>query len=195
MTDILVIDTETTTRYFNCEGGPDGNIVEVGVARVDLESRRVYPELSMIVNAPADGDEWVFQNTSLTVKDVENGRHASEADTVLARMINHRPVAFYNADFDCHMIDRDLRKTALTICLGSARIDLMEIAAKIEEIPRSHAGENVYPKAIAAYDYLCPDDPCGLNGVEEHRALSDAVMEGHILLALDERGLIRRLSP
>ena len=194
MTDILVIDTETTTRYFNCEGGPDGNIVEIGVARVNLESRRVYPELSMIVNAPADGDEWVFQNTSLTVEDVENGYFAPEVDTILCRMIRHRPVAFYNKTFDCHMIDRDLGKTALAICLV-AKIDLMEIAAKIEGIPRRHAGENVYPKAIAAYEYLCPDDPCRLNGVEEHRALSDAVMEGHILLALDERGLIRRLAP
>ena len=38
-------------------------------------------------------------------------------------------------------------------------------------------------KAQEAYDLLCPDNPANVpDGKEQHRALSDAVLEGFILL-------------
>ena len=43
-------------------------------------------------------------------------------------------------------------------------------------------------KAQDAYDMLCPGNPAGVpGGKEEHRALSDAVLEGYILLGLCSR--------
>lgn len=185
MTVLYVLDTETTTTSF--EGGePDGHIVEVGIARVDTSRRKITPYYVGILNDPnCDGTEWVFQNTDLTLNDVRQGEDPRSVDRYLSSILVGCRVTSYNRAFDRGMLRRDLPLTSEAIAWAPC---LMLAAAEIDEIPRNHAGTGLYPTAEASYNYLCPDDPRHLDGRERHRALSDAMMEAHILLALIDCG-------
>lgn len=185
MTVLYVLDTETSTSSFR-DGEPNGHIVEIGIARVDTTRREITPYYVGILNDPdCEGTEWVFQNTDLSVEDVRNGEMPKSVDRYLASLLEGCIVTSYNRAFDRTMMRRDL---PLTSNITKWAPCLMLAAAEIEDIPRNHAGTGLYPTAEASYNYLCPDDPRHLNGKERHRALSDAMMEAHILLALIERG-------
>lgn len=185
MNEIYVIDTETSTTSFDPE--PNGHIVEFGMVKVDLESWEVGEGYTMIINQPdVDFDAWVFKNTTLTPDMVRGGIEPSRAERFLSSMLECRELTAYNIAFDKLMIERDMPKINRTAKWGDC---LMECASQIPEIPRRHANQNCYPKAEAAYNYLCPDDPCNLGGKERHRALDDARMEAHILIELYKRGL------
>ena len=182
--NILVIDTETSTTSF--ENGPDGHIVEIGIAKVDLESRIVSPLFSSpVLDLSANPSAWCFENSTLDPDDVWRGMPTGMLSPILITMVGHYEVTSYNIDFDRGMIQRDLPVLSETIRWGRC---LMEICADIPGIPRI-GKRGSYPKAVDAYNYMCPDDPAHIGGKEEHRALSDAIMEGHILLSLYVKGL------
>lgn len=182
--EIFVIDTETTTcfnPYYK------GHIVEIGVAVVDFDAGTVQNVFSKVVRpSEIDKDAWVFRNTTLTVKEVENGSDMNIVDVVLSEMLCNLPVTSYNVDFDMPMLEEDMPRTAKAIRLSE---DIMLAASRVEEIPRRHAGGNCYPRLEAAYNHLCPEDPANINGVEEHRALSDAMVAGYVMLELWRRGM------
>ena len=185
MSIIYVLDTETSTSSFR-DGEPNGHIVEIGIARVDTLRREITPYYVGILNDPdCDGTEWVFQNTDLELKDVREGEMAKSVDRYLASLLEGRTVTSYNQAFDRTMIWRDLPLTSNVVRWSQC---LMLACAEIPDIPRNHAGTGHYPSAEASYNYLCPDDPRNLKGKEKHRALEDAMMEAHILLALIRRG-------
>ena len=186
MTNIYVIDTETsTTQWF--DGEPNGHIVEIGIAKVNTRMQTVIPYFqATILDSDADPDAWVFRNTDLTYEDVQNGTNPDVIARFLGDRLDGCEVTSYNIAFDHKMIDRDMPFINDKVRWGQ---DLMIQAAKIPEIPRKHAGSDAWPKAEDSYNHLCPSDPCGLGGHEKHRAMADAVMEGHILLELFLKGL------
>ena len=187
MTLIHVIDTETSTTSFDEHGIPNGHIVEVGIARVDTGRREITPYYVGIINDPGcDGTEWVFENTDLSLEDVREGEPRESVDRYLSALLAGQQVTAYNVPFDRTMMDRDLPLTASTVRWGYC---LMLASAQVEGIPRKHAGMGCYPRAEDSYNHLCPDDPRGLRGKERHRALDEAMMEAHILLALIDRGI------
>lgn len=178
MKSIYVLDTETTGLQGIAYGD---KIVEVGIARVDLDRGKVFPEFDRLVRYDldkTDREAWVFANTDLDPEDIENapwdinqvGRALIyyEAETFtsyneefdFSRFINHAPWSFYPRLAPCIM----------------------------EEASARYSPEGRWFSAQAAYDLLCPDNPAALpNGKEQHRALSDAVVEGHILIRLLEQ--------
>lgn len=186
MSEIYVIDTETsTTRWI--EGIPDGHIVEIGVAKVDLDRGYVMPMFdSVVCDSEADPNAWVFRNTDLTYDTVMAGNGPDAVSRLLESRLRGREVTSYNITFDRMMLERDMPSLNDAVEWGK---DIMVQAAEVPEIPRKHAGGDSWPKAEDSYNFLCPTDPCHLKGREKHRALADAEMEGHILLALYERGL------
>lgn len=181
MTYLYVIDTETSTSSFE-NGEPNGHIVEIGIARLNTETREITPFYVGILDDPGcDGTEWVFRNTDLTLDDVRGGEPRESVDRYLSSLLGGCGVTSYNVPFDRTMMERDLPLTASAVRWGPC---LMLACAEIPDIPRNHAGQGHYPTAEASYNFLCPDDPRDLNGRERHRALEDAMMEAHILLAL-----------
>ena len=185
MRKVWVIDTETTTTTFDPE--PDGHIVEFGAACVDIDTMRIVSTYSVVVADPlAKGDEWVFRNTTLGYDEMCSGVNPNHLAKFMSKVIGDDEVTAYNLPFDQHMIGRDMPDLSWGCNWGS---DLMRTAALIEQIPRRHGGKTQWPTAEASYNYLCPDDPCGLEGIEAHRAKEDAVMEAHILIELCKRGL------
>lgn len=186
MSMIYVIDTETSTTRWD-DGIPDGHIVEIGVARVDLDELTVVPMWNTIVKDENASDRaWIFRNSSLTKAEVLDGNNRRAVEDVLARKLMGCEVTSFNIGFDRMMIERDMPRINENVHWGQ---DIMVQAAQVEDIPRTHAGEDKYPKAETSYNILCPDDPCRLKGHELHRAIADAEMEGYILLELFIRGL------
>lgn len=169
MRPLFVIDIETTDL------DPDkGEIVEVGIARVDLFGRKVYPEYSKIVHQFEIGsDAWVFNNSSLSVKDVTRSPWL-QSDIRLDLIFYQKIGVFtsYNQPFDFGWLDKKLGLEFRTVS------DIMDICTEIQGRRTS---------AQSCYLSFCQDNPANLDDMkEEHRALSDAVMESYILLAVCE---------
>ncbi len=201
MTDIFIIDTETT----GLKGANSGdNVVEIGIARWNSVTDKVYPVYDAIIGYDVDSwsDEkkhsWVFENTDLTLDDVKNGTEISQVIGILSGkntdlnsgILKFEWITSYNEEFD---FDRflfrepfDLLHTA-NVCRAPC---LMIAASKLPDIKLSHAGQSRYPKLQTAYEYLYPDsDPAGINGKQDHRALSDAIVAAYVLKGLHSRGL------
>lgn len=177
MTEIFVLDTETT----GLGGAAEGDVVvEIGIARVDLDSGEVVPEFGRVVHqelSPAQRGAWVFSHTDLTVEDVESSPWTVDRVRDLLRDYEGATFTAYNIGFDFGRFlwhaPWDYRP-ALAPCI-------------MEEVAH-YFNNGWWMRAQSAYDLLCPDNPAGVpDGLEEHRAVSDAVLEGHILLGLMER--------
>lgn len=184
---VYVIDTETSNTGWKDGKPKDGHIVEVGIAQVDLDAMSVKQLYGYIIrDETADRNAWVFKNTTLDYDEVMNGHDRSMISRMLAREFAGQFFTSYNIEFDRYMLNQDMPLFNECIHWGQ---DIMVQASRVSEIPRRHAGGDCYPRAEAAYNYLCPDDPCHLNGHELHRAVNDAEMEGYILLELWKRQL------
>lgn len=174
--DIYILDTETT----GLGGYEQGDvIVEIGIARVDLQRKKVYPEFGRLVRqplTPSQRESWVFQNTDLTPEEVMSSPWSpAQIRLALSPYINKTFTA-YNVDFD---FGRYLLHPPWHFC--------PHLAPCIMETAADTYNEGRWFKAQEAYDLLCPDNPANVpDGREQHRALSDAVVEGWILLRMLE---------
>lgn len=174
---IFVLDTETTGLGGTLEGDV---VVEIGIARVDLDRKRVYPELGRIVYqnlTTAQKKSWVFEHTDLTPEEVEDSpwteyRVGADLSSYADRIFTAYNISF---DFDKYLCFEPWSfNPVLAPCI------MCECADRYND--------GRWFTAQAAYNLLCPDNPAGVpGGRERHRALSDAVFEGHILLGLCEK--------
>ena len=179
---IYVIDIETT----GLDGGPKDHVVEVGIAMVDTVAMTVKGKYSSIVGHDVDAwdgearDAWVFKNTDLTLERVQKAHPINRPGNValdIDHMIRDGAVTSYNTDFDFRrFLSRDPWILTLNVwpCVMQATM--------------RHLGSKKRVSLEKAYNELCPDDPAGLGGRTMHRAMSDAVMAGHVLLGLIGRG-------
>lgn len=158
---------------------------------VDLEEQRIIPCYHSVIRDPkADPGAWVFNNTTLKKEMVDAGKDPEVVSKHLSKVLEGCEVTAFNTRFDRMMIERDMKDLSKVIRWGEC---LMLDASKISKIPRKHANSNSYPTAQDTYNHLCPDDPAGINGIEEHRAQSDAYMESFILLELYDNGFYNPL--
>lgn len=177
--NVYIVDIETTGLNGQLAGD---SVVEIGIARVDLALGRVYPEYSAIVRQPLRADQldsWVFQNTSLTAREVMLSPHSmcEVSDVLREQFSSSIPVTSYNRVFDLDLFlscAPYLWRPHLAPCIKEQATAVLSEGGK-------------WLSAQAAYARLCPDNPARVpDGKEEHRALSDALLEGHILLRLCE---------
>lgn len=188
MTQIYVIDTETTG--LNGIVGGD-TVLEIGIARVDTDALTVQPIYDQMVKQELTEEQrrgWVFTHTDMRPEDIENAQYGIEDITAqLENILYNEHVTAFNKDFDFGLFlnQRPYFVNHYTIQCP----DIMLVASTIDAIPRRHAGGDCYCTMMSAYTYLCPNDPANLNGHQNHRAVSDAIAEGYILLELCERGL------
>lgn len=168
--NLYVLDLETTHLV------PDsGQIVEVGVARVDLERWKVYPEYGRVVHCLLDDKErysWVFQHTDLTPEEVEASPNTawSVSNDLTWHFFMKGIFTSYYEGFDFKWLSEKWN-----ICPN--------LTLDIKDMVEEDYGERLH--AEEAYRIYCPGNPARLPDLkEDHRALSDAVMESYILLAL-----------
>lgn len=175
--NVYVVDIETTGLSGQLAGDA---VVEVGISRVDLDARKVYAEYGAVVRQILTHEQagsWVFKNTTLTPREVLTSPYSiCDVSRVLrSRFSGSIPVTSYNRTFDLDLFLSQppyLWRPHFAPCIKEEASHLV-----------TRTGEWV--SAQRAYDVLCPDNPANLPDCrEEHRALSDAVMEGYILLAI-----------
>lgn len=119
----------------------------------------------------------MFEHTDLETTDVKYSPW--RIDEVGRALIYYEREVFtsYNVEFD---FDRFLHQPPWSFYPKLAPCIMEEASARYDK-------EGKWFSAQTAYDMLCPDNPANLpEGKEQHRALSDAVVEGHILLRLLE---------
>lgn len=196
---VLIVDIETT----GLRGEPDDHVVEVGVVKLDIDPRTPWnfgsiEKVYEAIVAPyyEEGDDfensWVFQNTTLTPDQVRKGVPMSEVQDCLKFLLDHAPATSYNYEFD---FDRFLSRAPWNI-LNRKLPCIMQAAGRAycDVLPCSQYSG--CPSAQSTYSYVCPKNPAELpRGIEEHRALSDAYMEAHILREMIRRGHYRAEVP
>lgn len=205
---VLIIDIETT----GLRGSPIDRVLEIGICEYDEMNRTITPVYSEtiryddMVSFRKDYESsfregmFIYENGYMTVE--ENLNAAKDLDTVVEevrKIVRGDTITSYNTPFD---FNRFLYHAPWELNRISIRpFDIMDLAT--EYVRRMAFDDRIDDKAIQrrllndwdrfpekwirsldAYRVLCPDDPMGMNGVQSHRALDDAIMEAHILDAV-----------
>lgn len=215
---ILVLDTETTglkgakydenpfidpffkkgrpVDYDSLDWSRFGDIVvDVGICEVCLSRRTVKEVYSTIVGYDTSTwtDEmrrsWIFENTDLTVEQVAAGRPFSQVKKEVSEIVKDKWLTTYNVQYD---LDKFLYKFPWNL-KGQFREcrDIMFAAQEICKLKSEYynVSEYRYPKLDYAYKTILEgEDPAGINGVQDHRALSDARVASHLMIKLNDDG-------
>lgn len=206
---ILVLDTETT----GLEGGPVGPgdlahrdlVVDIGICEACLSTGEVKEVYSSIVGYDTDEwpdevkNSWIFQNTDLTVEAVREAEPFQLVRKDVAAKVRGSWLTTYNVGFD---LDKFLYREPWEFRgLFNECRDIMFAAADYCKIPlpdprlENQFQKYAYPKLDLVYTKLFPDsDPAGINGVQDHRALSDARVASHVMLKLHDLGLYKPMD-
>lgn len=184
---VYVVDTETTGLN-GCDRGD--RVVDIGIVEVDTERGTVMPVYSNIVGYDiSDWTEdqknaWIFSHSDLTLDMVARAEPLEEIARDVRLILDENVAASYNEAFD---FDKFLFKSPWNIDCALAP-DIMLRAHRLIDGDHLFSDGSSWPKLETAYRGLCPDDPAHLDGPQAHRALSDAVVASHVMLALIGRG-------
>jgi DNA polymerase-3 subunit epsilon len=187
-TEVLVIDTETT----GLQGAPIDKVVDIAVCKVTLGDNKVDVLYSSVVGHDTSKwnselkRSWIFENTDLTIDMVNKAKQEEKVIREVAMILKDRNVTSFNFayDFDKFLYQRpwSLKGTFVPFkCIMEASKNVCKLPGLYEEYK--------WPKLSEAYDMIVKGDPAGVDGVQEHRALSDAVTASYILLELYRKGV------
>lgn len=187
--EIYVLDTETT----GLKGAPRDLVVDVGICRVSLRKGTVEDAYSSVLGYDVDmwddylRNAWIFQNTDMTLEMVADAPPAISVIDDVRRILRRKAVTAYNVRYD---MDKFLyqepwnMKGEFTLCS-----DIMIAATPVCKVPGMYNGQGYrYPKLDVAYSRIVEGDPAGINGKQDHRALSDARMASHLMIAMFRNG-------
>ena len=215
---ILVLDTETTglqgakfkdnpfadpffkksrqIDYDSLDWSKYGDIVvDVGICEVSLSKRTVKEVYSAIVGYDVSTwtedmrKSWIFENTDLTVEEVAAGKPFSEVRKEVLEIVDGRWLTTYNVQYD---LDKFLYRFPWNLEGRFMECRDIMFAARDEcKLKSEYYGvkEYRYPKLDYAYKTILEgQDPAGINGVQDHRALSDARVASHLMIKLNDEG-------
>ena len=190
--EIYVLDTETT----GLEGAPKDLVVDVGITRVSLRKGTVEDCYSSVLGYDVDEwddyrrNAWIFQNTDMTLDMVAEAPPAMKVIDDVRRLLRGKTVTTYNMAYD---LDKFLYQEPWNM-RGTFKpcFDIMLAATKVCKLPSQFYGrEYRYPKLDHAYSTIVEGDPAGINGVQDHRALSDARMASYLMIKMFRDGTYR----
>jgi len=167
---IAVLDLESTGLK------PDRDlIVEIGIIELNLTNGKTKILLDEVVLEPSFcseiyGNSWIFQNSSLQVNDVLNGKDWNILKPIIQEILEKYPITGYNKNFGFSF----LRHRKLKI-LRELQCPMI-CATNILKLPHNHYGYK-YPKLEEAWAYYFPD----IIYVESHRACNDAYHEALLI--------------
>jgi DNA polymerase-3 subunit epsilon len=190
--EIYVLDTETT----GLEGAPKDLVVDVGITRVSLRRGTVEDCYSSVLGYDVDEwddyhrNAWIFQNTDMTLDMVAEAPPAMKVIEDVRRLLRGKTVTTYNMAYD---LDKFLYQEPWNM-RGTFKpcFDIMLAATKVCKLPSQFYGrEYRYPKLDHAYSTIVEGDPAGIEGVQDHRALSDARMASYLMIKMFRDGTYR----
>ncbi|AGI48038.1 hypothetical protein TALC_01046 [Thermoplasmatales archaeon BRNA1] len=171
-------------------------VVDIGICEVCLSTGEVKEVYSSIVGYDTENwpeemlHSWIFDNSDLTVGQVSSAPRFSKVKKDIASIVKGRWLTTYNVQFDLDLFIyrfpwnlkdsfmecRDIMFSARDVC-------------KLES-PLYGVKEYRYPKLDYAYETILKgEDPAGIDGVQDHRALSDAKVASYVMTELYRNGL------
>ena len=190
--EIFVIDTETT----GLDGGPRDLVVDIGICSVNLAEGKVRDVYSSVVGYDVTEWEdhrskaWIFGNSDLTLDKVAAARPMPSVKEDVAGLLRGRTVTSYNVPFD---MDKFLFREPWSL-RGTFNVctDIMKAATDVCKLPSEFYGVSYrFPKLDHAYRTIVDGDPAGIKEKQDHRALSDARMASHVMIAMHRSGNYR----
>ena len=190
--EIYVLDTETTGLF----GAPKDVVVDIGMTRVSLRQGTVEDAYSAVLGYDVDEwddyrrNAWIFQNTDMTLEMVSDGVPAIKVIEDVRRILRGKAVTSYNIAYD---MGKFLYKEPWNL-FGTFKecYDIMLAAKDVCKLPSEYYGrEYRYPKLDKAYEMIVDGDPAGIEGVQDHRALSDARMASYVMIQMFRDGNYR----
>ena len=187
--EIFVLDTETTGLF----GAPKDVVVDIGITKVCLRRGIVEDVYSSVLGYDVDEwddyrrNAWIFQNTDMTLEMVSEAPPAMKVIDDVRRILRNKAVTSYNIAYD---MDKFLYLEPWNL-KGSFQqcYDIMLAAKDVCKLPSEYYGrEYRYPKLDRAYSMIVEGDPAGIDGVQDHRALSDARMASHLMISMFRKG-------
>ena len=190
--EIYVVDTETT----GLDGGPKDLVVDIGICSVDLEKGTVKEIYSSVVGYDVtDWEEhrsnaWIFSNSDLSLDDVAAARPFFRIKEDVMRLLRGKVATAYNVPFD---MDKFLFREPWQLRgVFSVCTDIMKAATDVCKLPSELYGVRYkFPKLDHAYAAIVKDDPAGIKGKQDHRALSDAKMASYVMIEMYRSGNYR----
>ncbi len=190
--EIYVIDTETTGLF----GAPKDLVVDIGITNVSLRKGTVKDVYSSVLGYEVDEwddyhrNAWIFQNTDMTLDMVAEAPPALKVIDDVRRILRGKAVTSYNVAYDMGKflyLDPWCLRGTFSECT-----DIMLAAKDVCKLPSEYYGrEYKYPKLDYAYSTIVKGDPAGINGVQDHRALSDARMASYLMIEMFKDGSYR----
>lgn len=187
--DIYVLDTETT----GLKGAPKDVIVDIAVCKVNLQEGTVDPVYSSVVGQDTSKwddykrNAWIFNNTDMTLEMVDSAPPFEQVRSEVSDLLCNKSVTSYNTGYDMKMFLYQKPwdfKGLFRLCT-----DVMEAAMYVCKLPSQFYGiEYRYPKLEYAYMEITKGDPANIKGVQDHRALSDAVVASHLMIQMYRDG-------
>ncbi len=173
---IYVLDTETT----GLEGAPKDLVLDVGICKVSLRRGTVEDCYSSVLGYDVEEWDdyltgaWIFSNSDLTIEDIAFAKKpALQVIDEVRRILKGKDVTTYNKQYDLGKFlyqEPWVMRGWFNECA-----DIMKAAAEVCKIPSKFSGGGYqYPKLDYAYGTITEGDPAGIEGKQDHRALSDA---------------------
>ncbi len=189
--EVYVLDTETTGLH----GAPEDVVVDIGICLVDLDAGTVTEAYSAVVGHDVDAwndyrrNAWIFENTDMTLDMVRDGVPFAQVREEVLELIGGARATSYNTGYD---FDKFLFREPWGL-KGAFREcqDIMLAATDVCKLESFYyQGSYRWPRLEVAYRTILGDeDPAGIEGVQDHRALSDARVASHIMIAMHDAGL------
>lgn len=187
---VYVLDTETTGLL----GAPEDVVVDIGICLVDLNHETVKDVYSAVVGHDVDSwndyrrNAWIFQNTDMTLDAVKEGLPFTDVLDDVRSILLKKNVTAYNTGYDFNKFlfrePWNLRGTF------NQYQDIMLAATYVCKLKSMNYFDDYrWPKLDNAYKMILKDeDPAGIKGKQNHRALSDAKMASHIMIEMYKNG-------
>ena len=169
---LLVVDIETTGFYANSDA-----IVEIGIALVDTVTKKIELVFDNVIkhdkfNSKRHKNSWIFQNTTLTIEDVENAKPLDDYKEELQELFDKYKMTAYNKSFDLRFLKAAGFEMKDVKCL-------MQTATQYSEY-KDKNGKTKRPSVEEIYNQFFMKN--GEIYIEEHRAGADAKDEAKIML-------------
>ena len=170
-------------------------VLDIGICEISLSKGTVKDVYSSVVGYDTDiwteemCHSWIFENSDLRIEDVARAPRLSKVIKEVTAILSDSWVTSYNVQYD---LDKFLYKFPWCLKNKFKEVrDPMFSAQQICKLKSQYYGveEYRYPKLEYAYEKILDgEDPAGISGVQDHRALSDARMASHLLIRMYREG-------
>lgn len=172
---IRVLDIETTQTDPNIKFNiQNDQICEIAITQLDTTTGNIIPIYETLCRGPQppNPDSWIFNNSTITPKDIENAPMFHTIKTKLQQILNTNiPITSYNQNYDFPRLEHP--KHGLK--LKNTYWDPIKILAPITKIQSKHGYK--YPTLEQAHRHLYPNEPYACT----HRALDDSITTAKII--------------